>query len=64
MLGNPIEVELVMKANHIEVNNNNANVPITSELKQMFDGFWTTYADNPLVARDLILKSICPQVSI
>lgn len=64
VVGRKIEVEIVIKANHIEVNNNNTNTPITSELKQMFDGFWATYADRPLVARDLILKSICPQVNI
>lgn len=60
-----MEAELVLKANHIQVNNNNISVlTITPEIKHMFLGFWKTYADTPLIARDIILKSISPQVLI
>ncbi|XP_063908869.1 DNA helicase MCM9-like isoform X2 [Zophobas morio] len=62
-VGKKMEIELVIKANHVQVNNNNASaLSLTPELKDMFQAFWKTYADMPLAARDIILKSICPQL--
>jgi DNA helicase MCM9 len=62
VVGKKIEVELVIKANHIQVNNNSSTVSLTPELKDMFQAFWKTYSDRSLAARNIILKSICPQV--
>ncbi|XP_044258623.1 DNA helicase MCM9-like [Tribolium madens] len=62
-IGKKMDVELVIKANHIHVNNNNSSVlSITPVLKDMFQAFWHTYSATPLVARDIILKSICPEL--
>ncbi|RZC35570.1 DNA helicase MCM9 [Asbolus verrucosus] len=61
-LSKKMDIELVIKANHIQVNNNSSTTSLTPELKDMFSAFWQTYSDRPLAARDIILKSLCPQI--
>ncbi|XP_043481478.1 DNA helicase MCM9-like [Leptopilina heterotoma] len=34
----------------------------TKEMKEAFSHFWEAHAENPLVGRDIILASICPQI--
>ncbi|EEZ97925.1 DNA helicase MCM9 [Tribolium castaneum] len=63
IIGGKIDIELVIRANHVHVNNNSSAVlSITPELKDMFQAFWHTYSGTPLAARDMILKSICPEL--
>lgn len=62
-LGNKLDIELVVKANSVQVNNDQRSIMlITPEIKSQFKDFWTEYKDTPLLGRDVILKSICPQV--
>ncbi|XP_029187907.2 DNA helicase MCM9-like [Acropora millepora] len=57
------DLELVLKANHVSVNNGQrAGVVVTEELKREFAEFWETHKDSPLQARNHILASFCPQV--
>ncbi|KAF2902861.1 hypothetical protein ILUMI_03319 [Ignelater luminosus] len=61
--GKRIEVELVLKANHIQVNNGQS-LPslITPEIRDQFVNFWEKYKTCPLEGRDLILRSFCPKL--
>ncbi|CAH3157264.1 unnamed protein product [Porites evermanni] len=57
------DLEVVLKANHLSVNNEQrAGVVVTEELKREFADFWQKYTDAPLQARNHILSSFCPQV--
>ena len=57
------EVELVLKANHIQVQNEQRGIVMaTDELKQEIEEFWEKYKYQPLVGRNIILASLCPQV--
>lgn len=57
------DLEVVLKANHLSVNNEQrAGVLVTEELKREFAEFWERYKDSPLQARNHILSSFCPQV--
>ncbi|XP_049790977.1 DNA helicase MCM9-like isoform X3 [Schistocerca nitens] len=61
--GNRCDIELVLKGNYLEVCNEQASsVLITQETHDMFSKFWEEHAREPLVGRNLILASICPQV--
>lgn len=63
VIGKRLDVELVLKANHVQVNNGQRSIKsITPEIRSLFNEFWTTYKKKPLVGRDIILKSFCPQV--
>ena len=58
-------MELVVKANNVEVCNNTTKINKGinyDELKDEFSCFWASHADQPLFARNLILRSMCPQV--
>jgi hypothetical protein len=37
-------------------------IVITDEMKHEFATFWQDYAHTPMTGRDVIIKSICPQV--
>lgn len=64
MLGKNVEVELVLKANHVQVHKGQYFPRlITPEVENRFKTFWEFYTNDPLVGRDIILKSFCPQVS-
>ena len=57
------DLEVVLKANHLSVNNEQrAGVVVTEELKREFAEFWGKYKHAPLQARNHILSSFCPQV--
>ncbi|XP_066994088.2 uncharacterized protein [Anabrus simplex] len=61
--GNRCDIELALQANHIEVcNDQRSSVLITQETHDEFAKFWENHASAPLVARNLILASFCPQV--
>ncbi|XP_077516230.1 uncharacterized protein LOC144126139 [Amblyomma americanum] len=57
------DVNFVFHAHNIEVaEEQSASLDITAEVKKEFREFWDEHKDCPLVGRDLILASVCPQV--
>ncbi|XP_021246832.1 DNA helicase MCM9 isoform X4 [Numida meleagris] len=57
------DLELVLKANYIKVNNEQlAGVTIDEEVCKEFEDFWEKHRNNPLAGRNEILASLCPQV--
>ncbi|XP_044762057.1 DNA helicase MCM9-like [Coccinella septempunctata] len=63
LVGRKIDIELAIKANHIQINNT-CGLPnlVTPEIKELFSQFWETYKNIPVIGRDIILKSFCPQI--
>ncbi|KAJ8946610.1 hypothetical protein NQ318_007211 [Aromia moschata] len=63
--GNKIDIDIVLKANNVQVDNNiSPAAAALPEVRQMFNSFWEKYSGNPLAGRDLILKSFCPPVKL
>uniref|UniRef100_UPI00398EB161 DNA helicase MCM9 isoform X2 n=1 Tax=Pristiophorus japonicus TaxID=55135 RepID=UPI00398EB161 len=61
--GSRCDLELVLKANNLEVNNEQpTGVVIDEDVRKEFKDFWENYKDDPLAGRNEILASICPQV--
>ncbi|KAM9316658.1 DNA helicase MCM9 [Gastrophryne carolinensis] len=57
------DLEIVLKANYIIVNNEQpCGVIINEEVRKEFDEFWARFKNNPLAGRNEILASLCPQV--
>ncbi|XP_025979305.2 DNA helicase MCM9 [Dromaius novaehollandiae] len=57
------DLELVLKANYVKVNNEQlAGVMIDEEVRKEFEDFWEKHRDDPLAGRNEILASLCPQV--
>ncbi|XP_032130823.1 DNA helicase MCM9 isoform X1 [Sapajus apella] len=57
------EVEIVLKANYIQVNNEQSSgVIMDEEVRKEFEGFWDSYKSDPFSGRNVILASLCPQV--
>ncbi|CAH2251968.1 DNA helicase MCM9 isoform X1 [Pelobates cultripes] len=57
------DLEIVLKANYIAVNNEQpCGVVINEEVRKEYDEFWETFKNNPLAGRNEILASLCPQV--
>ncbi|NXI82893.1 MCM9 helicase, partial [Rhipidura dahli] len=57
------DLELVLKANYIKVNNEQlAGVVIDQEVRKEFEDFWERHRNDPLAGRNEILASLCPQV--
>lgn len=57
------EIELVLKAWYVEVKSNMSSFKtVLSKYKDDFYKFWSENNRHPLVARDTILTSFCPQV--
>ncbi|NXQ63418.1 MCM9 helicase, partial [Anthoscopus minutus] len=57
------DLELVLKANYIKVNNEQlAGVVIDEEVRKEFEDFWEMHRNDPLAGRNEILASLCPQV--
>ncbi|XP_068087469.1 DNA helicase MCM9 [Hyperolius riggenbachi] len=57
------DLELVLKANYISVNNEQpCGVVINEEVKKEYEEFWERFKNNPLAGRNEILASLCPQV--
>ncbi|KAG8225398.1 hypothetical protein J437_LFUL004598 [Ladona fulva] len=61
--GNRCEIELSLQANHLQVcNDQKAFVHVTPEMKDEFNTFWKKHSRQPLIGRNIILASVCPQV--
>ncbi|XP_036727276.1 DNA helicase MCM9 isoform X3 [Balaenoptera musculus] len=57
------EVEIVLKANYIQVNNEqSAGINMDEEVRKEFEDFWEYYKSDPFAGRNEILASLCPQV--
>ncbi|XP_037376206.1 DNA helicase MCM9 isoform X1 [Talpa occidentalis] len=57
------EVEIVLKANYIQVNNEqSAGIIMDEEVRKEFEDFWEYYKSDPFAGRNEILASLCPQV--
>ncbi|XP_061603121.1 DNA helicase MCM9 isoform X2 [Cololabis saira] len=61
--GSRCDAELVLKANNVEVNNQQANAALMNkDLQKEFQEFWRSYEHDPLAGRNHFLLSFCPQV--
>ncbi|XP_045860758.1 DNA helicase MCM9 isoform X2 [Meles meles] len=57
------EVEIVLKANYVQVNNEqSAGIIMDEEVQKEFEDFWESYKSDPFAGRNEILASLCPQV--
>ncbi|XP_042565872.1 DNA helicase MCM9 isoform X2 [Clupea harengus] len=57
------EVEIVLKANYIEVNNDQSSAALVLEdVQKEFEEFWDKHKHDPIAGRNQILMSLCPQV--
>uniref|UniRef100_A0A8C3W402 DNA helicase MCM9 n=1 Tax=Catagonus wagneri TaxID=51154 RepID=A0A8C3W402_9CETA len=57
------EVEIVLKANYVQVNNEqSAGINMDEEVRKEFEDFWEYYKSDPFAGRNEILASLCPQV--
>ncbi|XP_070306008.1 DNA helicase MCM9 isoform X8 [Odocoileus virginianus] len=57
------EVEIVLRANYVQVNNEqSAGVNMDEEVRKEFEDFWEHYKSDPFAGRNEILASLCPQV--
>ncbi|XP_060609231.2 DNA helicase MCM9 [Anolis sagrei] len=57
------DVEIVLKANYIQVNNDQmTGVIIDEEVRKEFEDFWEKHRNDTLVGRNEILASLCPQI--
>lgn len=62
---NYIDIELCLRANHLIVcNDQQSAIMITNEWIQEFEKYWDDNKNNPFLARDHIIASISPQVSL
>ncbi|XP_022073592.1 DNA helicase MCM9 isoform X2 [Acanthochromis polyacanthus] len=61
--GSRCEVELVLKANNMEVNNQQtAATLLIKDVHKEFEEFWQSFKTDPIAGRNHILLSLCPQV--
>nr|XP_020657829.1 DNA helicase MCM9 isoform X1 [Pogona vitticeps]XP_020657830.1 DNA helicase MCM9 isoform X1 [Pogona vitticeps]XP_020657831.1 DNA helicase MCM9 isoform X1 [Pogona vitticeps]XP_020657832.1 DNA helicase MCM9 isoform X1 [Pogona vitticeps]XP_020657836.1 DNA helicase MCM9 isoform X1 [Pogona vitticeps] len=61
--GSRCDVEIVLKANYVQVNNEQmAGILIDEEVRKEFEDFWKKYRHDPLEGRNEILASMCPQI--
>uniref|UniRef100_A0A8C8RFG8 DNA helicase MCM9 n=1 Tax=Pelusios castaneus TaxID=367368 RepID=A0A8C8RFG8_9SAUR len=57
------DLEIVLKANYIQVNNEQlTGVIVDEEVRKEFEDFWEKHRSDPLAGRNEILASLCPQV--
>lgn len=57
------EVEIVLKANYVQVNNEQSGgIIMDEETRKEYEDFWEYYKSNPFAGRNEILASLCPQV--
>nr|XP_056712611.1 DNA helicase MCM9 [Euleptes europaea] len=57
------DAEIVLKANYIEVNNEQlTGLIIDEDVRKEFADFWGKHRSDPLAGRNEILASLCPQV--
>lgn len=61
--GSPCEVELVLRANNIEVKNQQQVAALLgNDIHKEFEEYWKNQGHDPLTGRNTILLSLCPQV--
>ncbi|KAM9356307.1 DNA helicase MCM9 [Pholidichthys leucotaenia] len=61
--GTRCDVELVLKANNVEVNNQHAAAALlVKDAQKEFEDFWNSYRYDPISGMNQILLSLCPQV--
>lgn len=61
--GKPCDIELVIKANYVEVRNEQQlGASVKEEMQNDFECFWAAHVDNPMLGRNFILASLCPQI--
>ncbi|XP_021096297.1 DNA helicase MCM9 isoform X3 [Heterocephalus glaber] len=57
------EVEIVLKANYVQINNEQSSgIVVAEEVRKEFEEFWKFYERDPFAGRNEILASLCPQV--
>ncbi|KAF5894156.1 DNA helicase MCM9 isoform X1, partial [Clarias magur] len=57
------DVEIVLKANYIEINNDQSTAAVALEdFQKEFEEFWEVHKNNRIAGRNQILMSLCPQV--
>ncbi|NXY82224.1 MCM9 helicase, partial [Alcedo cyanopectus] len=57
------DLELVLKANYVKVNNEQlSGVVIDEEIRKEFEDFWEKHRNDPFEGQNEILASLCPQV--
>ncbi|XP_043074629.1 DNA helicase MCM9 isoform X1 [Puntigrus tetrazona] len=57
------DVEVVLKANYIEVNNEQSTTALVLEdIQKEIKDFWDSHKHDPIAGRNEILMSLCPQV--
>jgi DNA helicase MCM9 len=63
-LGSRCDVEPLIRANHVSVSTHSRGFAglLTDELVTDFADFWAHFADRPLRARDVLLRSVAPQL--
>lgn len=59
-----LEASTMMLANSVVVRRKISDSSSSQEMKDVFKSYWENYNGNPLLGRDNILASICPQVYI
>lgn len=56
-------IDMALFCNNISVSNEQKGiVQITEDLHSEYEAFWKKYKDAPLKGRDLVLRSMCPQL--
>lgn len=61
--GERCDLKIFIEANHMFVSNDDKDRSVvTDELIHDFNLFWASHQDQPLKARDQILRSVCPQL--
>ncbi|XP_043257619.1 DNA helicase MCM9-like [Colletes gigas] len=61
-VGERSEATTIMLANSVSVRRKLSETASTQEMRDIFKNYWKQYTDNPLLGRDNILASICPQL--
>ncbi|KAJ8270725.1 hypothetical protein GJAV_G00118550 [Gymnothorax javanicus] len=57
------DLEIVLKANFVEVNNEQSTAAmVLDDFQKEFEEFWEKFRDDPLAGRNQVLMSLCPQV--
>ncbi|XP_070589532.1 DNA helicase MCM9 [Erythrolamprus reginae] len=57
------DVDIVLKANYIQVNNEQiTGITIDEDVRKEFKDFWERHRNDPITGRNEILASLCPQI--
>ncbi|KAF7274539.1 hypothetical protein GWI33_012809 [Rhynchophorus ferrugineus] len=55
-------IDIVLRANHVQVKSSRSCVTIADDVKLCFNSFWGNFQLNPLEGRNIILHSISPEI--